>query len=113
MTSTPLPNSQSTVSDAQQPPFGGRQLRRSRVQKMLGGVCGGLAEYSGIDATLWRVGMVALTVFGGAGIPVYLVLWVLMPPAPADPARPDNRIDQAVDSLHDKLAGPRTPPPAA
>ena len=46
---------------------------------MLGGVCGGLAEYSGIDPLLWRVGFVALTFAGGSGILVYLVLWLLMP----------------------------------
>src|SRR4051812_5621810 len=55
------------------------QLRRSRSDKILGGVCGGLAEYSGIDALLWRVGFVALTLAGGAGFIVYLLLWLLMP----------------------------------
>ena len=40
------------------------ELRRSGTDRMLGGVCGGLAEYSGIDAVLWRVGMVGLTVAG-------------------------------------------------
>src|SRR4051812_25084669 len=59
------------------------QLRRSRTDKILGGVSGGLAEYSGIDALLWRVGFVALTLAGGTGVIVYLLLWLLMP---ADPA---------------------------
>jgi phage shock protein PspC (stress-responsive transcriptional regulator) len=45
---------------------------------VLGGVCGGLAEYSGIDALLWRVGFVALAVMG-PGVPVYLLLWLLVP----------------------------------
>lgn len=53
---------------------------------MAGGVCGGLAEYSGVDAVLWRVGFVALTFLGGGGVLLYLLLWVLLPsgPAPAD-----------------------------
>ena len=46
---------------------------------VLGGVSGGLAEYSGIDALLWRVGFVALTLAGGAGVIVYLLLWLLIP----------------------------------
>jgi phage shock protein PspC (stress-responsive transcriptional regulator) len=46
-------------------------------------VSGGLAEYSGIDALLWRVGFVALALAGGAGIAVYLLLWLLMPAGPA------------------------------
>jgi phage shock protein C len=112
MTSTPHP-APSALPAGQQPPLPYRQLRRSRSEKMLGGVCGGLAEYSGIDPVLWRVGMVALTVAGGAGVIVYLLLWVLLPPAPADPSRPDNRLDQAVDSLHEKIAGSRGTPPAA
>jgi phage shock protein PspC (stress-responsive transcriptional regulator) len=46
---------------------------------MLGGVAGGLGEYSGIDPLLWRIGFVALTVAGGSGVLVYLLLWLLMP----------------------------------
>src|SRR5919206_3919011 len=54
-------------------------LRRSRTDKILGGVAGGLAEYSGIDALLWRVGFVALTFTGGFGILAYVLLWLFMP----------------------------------
>jgi phage shock protein PspC (stress-responsive transcriptional regulator) len=64
------------------------QLRRSRTDKVLGGVSGGLAEYSGIDALLWRVGFVALALAGGTGIVVYLLLWLLMPAGP--PAQPGD-----------------------
>ena len=63
------------------------ELRRSGTDRMLGGVCGGLAEYSGIDAVLWRVGAVGLTVAGGAGVVVYLLLWVLLPSAPLPAGR--------------------------
>ena len=58
------------------------QLRRSRTDKMIGGVCGGLAEYSGVDPLLWRVGFVALALAGGSGVVVYLLLWLLMPAGP-------------------------------
>ena len=58
------------------------QLRRSRSDKILGGVAGGLADYSGIDALLWRVGFVALALAGGTGVVVYLLLWLLMPAGP-------------------------------
>jgi phage shock protein C len=84
-------------------------LRRSGTEKMAGGVCGGLAEYSGIDALLWRVGFVALTVLGGSGILIYLLLWVLMPMGelPAD-YRP-NIVDGLVDRLHTSLSGMQRP----
>ena len=75
-------------------------LRRSRTDKVIGGVSGGLAEYSGIDALLWRVGFVALAL-GGPGVPVYLLLWLLMP------ADPTSRRPRAA-----RPAGPRSPVPA-
>ncbi len=53
---------------------------------MVGGVCGGLAEYTGIDPLLWRGGFVALAFAGGSGILVYLLLWLLMPADGPDPA---------------------------
>src|SRR3954465_9340036 len=62
------------------------QLRRSRTDKILGGVSGGLAEHSGIDALLWRVGFVALALAGGTGVVVYLLLWLLMPAGPVGSA---------------------------
>ncbi|NEK95970.1 PspC domain-containing protein [Modestobacter muralis] len=61
------------------------QLRRSRDDRVIGGVAGGLAEYTGIDALLWRVGAIALTVVGGSGVIVYALLWLLMPSAPSGP----------------------------
>src|SRR4051794_11994387 len=74
-------------------------LRRSSTDRMLGGVCGGLADYSGIDPVLWRVGMVALTLLG-PGIIVYLLLWVLMPTGPAGPQGP---LDRVADRLHGEI----------
>ena len=80
-------------------------LRRSRTDKILGGVNGGLAEYTGIDALLWRVGFVALTLAGGAGIVVYLLLWVLTPAGPpAEPGAAASRRERAP-------LGPRSPVP--
>jgi phage shock protein PspC (stress-responsive transcriptional regulator) len=81
------------------------QLRRSRTDKILGGVSGGLAEYSGIDALLWRVGFVALTLAGGTGIIVYLLLWLLMP------AGPRVAPGTAVEMQARPPAGPRSPVP--
>ncbi len=63
------------------------QLRRSRTDKIIGGVNGGLAEYSGIDPLLWRVGFIALAFFG-PGILIYPLLWLLMPAGPTGPDHP-------------------------
>jgi phage shock protein C len=58
-------------------------LVRSRRQKMIAGVCGGLAEWLGWDPTVVRIVYVLVSVLSAAfpGILVYLVLWVLMPQA--------------------------------
>jgi phage shock protein C len=83
------------------------ELRRSGSDKLAGGVCGGLAEYSGIDSLLWRVGFVGLTIAGGAGILVYLLLWVLMPPAPTAANEPVSALEQLARRLHDAVSGSR------
>ncbi|MEO8081130.1 MAG: PspC domain-containing protein [Caldimonas sp.] len=54
-------------------------LRRSRGDRWLGGVCGGLAPASGLPSWLWRLVFVALALCGGTGLVVYLLLWILVP----------------------------------
>jgi phage shock protein C len=56
-------------------------LHRSRKNRMIAGVCGGLAEWLGWDPTLVRVLYVAVSVLSAAfpGLLVYVVLWVIMP----------------------------------
>ena len=56
-----------------------RKLYRSRSQRMIAGVCGGLADYFNIDATLVRVLFLLLAVFGGTGLVIYLVMWIIVP----------------------------------
>lgn len=58
-----------------------KRLYRSRTEKMLGGVCGGLAAYFNIDVTLIRVLAVVFGLFGG-GILAYLILWIVIPQEP-------------------------------
>jgi phage shock protein C len=56
-----------------------RKLYRSRTDRKLAGVCGGLAQYLGLDATAIRVIFVVLAVLGGSGLVIYLAMWVLVP----------------------------------
>ena len=59
---------------------GSRRLTRSRTDRMIAGVCGGFAAYSGIDATNVRLMMVVLAVLGGgSGLVLYLVAWAIVP----------------------------------
>lgn len=59
-----------------------RKLYRSRNNRQLAGVCGGLAEYFNIDVTLIRVLFVVFAVLGGSGLLAYLVLWIVVPEQP-------------------------------
>ena len=55
------------------------KLYRSEIDKMLGGVCGGLGRYLGIDPTIVRLFFVLLTVANGVGVFIYFVLWLIVP----------------------------------
>ncbi|HKX40773.1 MAG TPA: PspC domain-containing protein [Burkholderiaceae bacterium] len=55
------------------------QLRRSRDDRWLGGVCGGLAGVTGVVAWVWRLVFALLVLCGGTGVLVYLLLWIFVP----------------------------------
>lgn len=59
-----------------------KRLYRSRTERWLAGVCGGLGQYFGIDATLVRVLFVIFALTFGSGFLIYLVLWIIIPNEP-------------------------------
>lgn len=59
-----------------------RKLYRSRKDRKLFGVCGGIAEYFGIDSTLVRLALVVLVVIGGSGVLAYLIAALIMQDEP-------------------------------
>ncbi|MGE5133942.1 MAG: PspC domain-containing protein [Gemmatimonadota bacterium] len=58
---------------------GSKQLIRPRAGRMVAGVCAGLGDYFGIDPNIVRLVFAALSIFGGAGVLVYLVAWLVVP----------------------------------
>jgi len=54
-------------------------LRRSVSDRWIGGVCGGLSNFTGMDAWLWRLAFSLLLILGGTGLLVYVLLWILVP----------------------------------
>ncbi len=54
-------------------------IRRSRTNRSIAGVCGGLAEHLGVDATLLRIITFMLIFFGGMSLWVYIILWIAIP----------------------------------
>ncbi|MGH9103834.1 MAG: PspC domain-containing protein [Acidimicrobiales bacterium] len=55
------------------------ELRRPLDGRMLGGVAAGIAEHFDLDPNIVRLGLVVLAAVGGAGIPLYLAAWLLIP----------------------------------
>lgn len=56
-----------------------KKLKRSRREKILAGVCGGVAEYFSVDPVLVRLIWAAFALLEGAGILLYIVAWIVMP----------------------------------
>ena len=56
-----------------------KRLYRTREGRVIAGVCAGLAAYFSIDPTLVRLAFAVLTIFGGAGLLLYLVAWIVIP----------------------------------
>jgi len=59
-----------------------RRLYRSRVDKMLAGVCAGVAQYFDLDPVLVRVLWVVCVLMAGSGVLLYVILWIVMPIEP-------------------------------
>ncbi len=62
-----------------------KRLYRSKTDKMIGGVCGGLGEYFGVDPTIVRIAAVVLGLANGVGIVAYVILWIIVPEEGANP----------------------------
>lgn len=71
---------------------------------MLGGVCRGLADATGVDVVLWRVGFLVLAL-AGAGFLAYALLWVALPAAPLPAGARPAPLDPFVERLHLRLTG--------
>ena len=76
-----------------------KKLYRSQTDSMLAGVCGGLGAYFNIDPTLIRILFVLSTIFSGAGILVYLAMWLIVPEEGQDQ---EAAIDQPTEDDDDE-----------
>lgn len=61
-----------------------KKLYKSRQNRMLDGVCGGISDYFGVDATLVRLGWVLFCALGGSGIIAYIIAAIIIPRQPED-----------------------------
>lgn len=80
-----------------------KKLRRSENDRIIAGVCGGLAEHFGIDSTLMRLGFILIVVLGGSGVLLYLILWLIMPKDANAPAVINKeRVKEFANEIKDK-----------
>lgn len=76
------------TTESTQPAYA--RLRRSSTDRIIAGVAGGLGEYFAFDPVIIRIVFVLLTIFGGSGILIYLILWLMVP---SDKAHTQNQED--------------------
>lgn len=89
-----------------------QRLQRSRTDKMLGGVAAGLGAYFNVDPVIVRLIFVTLTITSGVGLPLYIIMWIIMPLAPAQPTTPAAAsVPPAAGTTASRTPG-TTPPPA-
>lgn len=79
-----------------------KSLHRSNTNKVIAGVSGGIGEYFAIDPTLVRLLFVLLTIFGGSGILIYLIMWLIMPSSSSKLENNENVIKQNIDDISEK-----------
>lgn len=86
-----------------------KRLTRSVSNKMIGGVCSGLAEYFSIDPTIVRLIFAGLVILYGQGLLLYLILWIVMPEEKAStpPTDPYTR----TETYRPPASTTTTPPP--
>ena len=60
-----------------------RRIYRSRTDKKIAGVCGGLAQYFGIDPAIPRIVLLVLVLGAGVGVLAYIICWLVIPLEPA------------------------------
>jgi phage shock protein PspC (stress-responsive transcriptional regulator) len=80
-TTTASPEADQKTATTQEPNIQTRPqpLFRPFHDRMLAGVAVGIARYLGVDATVVRIVLAALTIVGGVGVPIYLAGWLLIP----------------------------------
>lgn len=64
-----------------QPSTRSRKIYRDTVNSVIGGVCSGLGQFFGLDPVWMRIFFILLTIFGGSGILIYIILWIIIPEA--------------------------------
>ncbi|MGW0802646.1 PspC domain-containing protein [Nonomuraea sp. NPDC002799] len=86
-----------------------KKLRRTHKGRIVAGVCSGIGEYVGIDANLVRIALAVVTLFGGLGVGVYAIGWLLMPDEDSDTSIVQDMISKQQQSRSTDWTGEHKP----
>jgi phage shock protein C len=82
-----------------------KKLYRSKNNQMIAGVCAGLGDYFAIDPTVIRLIFVLATIFGGFGIPIYIVLWIILPEVESGKIGSEETVKKNVTHMQARAEG--------
>jgi phage shock protein C len=78
------------------------RLYRSQTDQMIAGVAAGIAEHFDLDPTLIRLAFVLITLIGGSGVIVYIILWIILPTRPNVSTEPEETIHENLEEIKDR-----------
>ncbi len=80
-----------------------KELTRDLSHKMLGGIAAGIASYFDLDPNVIRFIFVVLTIFGGSGILLYIILWIILPSSKQSSAGGTETLKENVKEIKDTV----------
>jgi len=78
------------------------KLYRSEKDRVIAGICAGLGEFFRVDPTIVRLIFILITIFGGGGLLLYLILWLIIPSQKADSQLTKDNIEKNAEEIKDK-----------
>lgn len=79
-------------------------MYRSEKDKMIGGVCGGLAEYFNIDSTIVRLVFALIVIYGGSGLILYIILWIVVPTESQKKESSEEVVKKNTEEIKEKVS---------
>jgi phage shock protein C len=80
-----------------------KRLYRSETDRVLGGVCGGIAEYLKVDSTVIRLLLVLTVIYGGAGVLAYLIFWIVVPTESSVSKKSEDVVNENSKEIKDSV----------
>lgn len=99
-----MPKRDTTKTAEENSNFSSGRLYRSETNRVIAGVCGGLGEYFNIDPTIIRIIFILITIFGGSGILIYIILWLVIPSESNPKKLSEENIRENAREMKEKVA---------